>query len=115
MAHRLDSLRKAAIAIVAQGQPCTANDLANRLQQGYGASHGEANRILLELSRDGPIRRTCLGELVMPGGGRGWPELGKLIVHVVFMLPVIAFIAWVFYQLFWGASAGPPPGFPGAG
>jgi hypothetical protein len=112
MMSRHEALRRIAIDIVAESQPCTANQLVAGLREA-GASHAEANRTLFELIRDGPVRRTFFGDLYLdrhPG-----ISLGKFVVYVVFMAPIVAFIAWIFYQLFWGASADPPPGFLGAG
>ena len=66
-------LRQIAIAIVTETQPCKPNNLVARLRNQFGASHAEANRVLLELIRDGPVKRTFFGKLVVPGldGGSG--------------------------------------------
>src|SRR5262245_33844660 len=108
MESRHDTLRRMAIACVANNQSCTANQLVARLREA-GASQAEANGILFELIRDGPVRRTFTGDLYLDRPP-GIPP-GRLIVYLVFMVPIFAFIAWVFYQLVSRASTWPPPGF----
>jgi hypothetical protein len=110
---RRDDLRRGALAIVAQTQPTTPNDLTYRLRSEYGASHAEANRAMLELIRDRHLRRTPYGELVLPGAGArvggGYPVALK-VVGAILILAIVAFMAWVVYNLVMARRA--PPGVP---
>jgi hypothetical protein len=53
MAGTNQQLRRIAIAIVAEDQPCRPYHLLGRLRNEYGASHRAANETLLTLIRDG--------------------------------------------------------------
>jgi hypothetical protein len=66
MSGTTESLRWIAIGIVADCQPCRPNQLVKRLRSEYGASHRAANETLLTLIRDGRLRRTFSGKLVLP-------------------------------------------------
>jgi hypothetical protein len=108
--NRNEHLKQIAVAIVAEAQPCRPNDVVRRLRGEFGASHAEANRTLLELIRDGYLRRTFFGELVLPdwtGGsnGGGYPA-GLKVVGVLLLLVIVAFMAWVFFHLFTGQPSG---------
>ena len=61
-------LKRVAIAIVRDEQPCRPNRLVKRLRSEHGASHRAANETLLTLIRDGLLRRTFSGKLVVPAG-----------------------------------------------
>lgn len=58
-------LQRLAIEYVSQYQPCTANRLVKALREN-GASHRAANETLFALMRDGHVRRTWTGKLVLP-------------------------------------------------
>ena len=103
MPNRSQELQAIAIAIVGENQPCKPYYLLDRLKREYGASHGEANQTLLVLIRDGRLKRTFFGDLVLPGGGGNQIELVKLAIYLVFMGVIVVFIAWVFYRLFLGS------------
>jgi hypothetical protein len=60
-------LAEIAVAIVAANQPLKPNDLLKTMRKQHGASHREANTTFLMLLRDGRIRRTFTGKLVLPG------------------------------------------------
>lgn len=62
--------RQIAVAIVEQEQPCPANRLVSRLKHEFGANTAQANTTLLELIRDGAVRRTFTGKLVLPDSSR---------------------------------------------
>jgi hypothetical protein len=57
--------KQLAVQVVAQGQPCKPNDLIKALE-GYGASVRAANETLLTMIRDGQLKRTWNGKLVLP-------------------------------------------------
>ncbi len=98
MAGTDEQLRQAAIAIVAQRQPCSPYDLLDTLKRDYGASHGAANTTLLTLMRDGLLQRTFDGRLTLPGV-RARTSVGKIVVLTVFLLAILAFMAWVVYNM----------------
>src|SRR6266545_3657564 len=110
---RNEELRRSAVAIVSNSGRCTANQLVSALRHQCGASIAEANRTLLELIRDGYVKRTFFGELfVRAPGGRahgGYPVAVK-VIGVVLILAIGAFIAWGFYKLFAGNNGGPASG-----
>jgi hypothetical protein len=60
------NLIQIALSIVSESQPCKANDLVKRLRKEHGASHQQANQTLLVLIRDGYVKRTLTGKLVLP-------------------------------------------------
>jgi hypothetical protein len=101
--NRNQQLRRIAVGIVAQSGRCRPDDLVRRLRNAFGASHSEANRTLLELIRDGAVKRTFFGELYVSGtDDRGYPLALKAIGTVLIQL-IVVFMAWVFYHLFTGA------------
>jgi len=108
MPYTSQELQQIAIGVVAECQPCKPYDLLDRLKREYGASHGEANKTMLLLIRDGRLKRSFFGELTLPGGaGRTGGASGrldpmKLIIYIVFMSGILGFMAWVFYRLFLG-------------
>jgi hypothetical protein len=99
MSYTQEQLRQIAVTIVAKNQPCKPYTLLDILKRQYGASHGDANRTMLELIRDGRVKRTFFGDLVLPGGGGGGVDVGQLVVYVLFMGGILAFMAWVIYQM----------------
>jgi hypothetical protein len=95
-----DELRRAAVAIVAMHQPCSPYTLLDALKREYGASTAAANTTMLTLIRDGQLRRTFDGKLILPGGGGGGGmSMARVIVLAVFLLVIVAFMAWVFYNM----------------
>jgi hypothetical protein len=104
--HQSEDLRQIAIAAVARLQPCRPEALVSQLRQA-GASEARANRMILELIRDGNVKRTAFGELVLPGhrgsdSGFGYPIVVKLLGSLL-LLAILVFMAWVFYNLITGA------------
>lgn len=104
-------LRQFAIAVVARLQPCRPDALVSQLRLA-GASEARANRMILELIRDGSVKRTGFGELVLPShrgsdSGFGYPIVVKLFGSLL-LLAIVVFMAWVFYNLVTGRDAGPP-------
>ncbi len=57
--------KQLAMEIVARNQPCTPNHLVKALKQN-GASVQAANETLFTLMRDGYLKRTWNGKLVLP-------------------------------------------------
>ncbi len=105
------NLRQFTIAVVARLQPCRPDALVSQLRQA-GASEALANRTILELIRDGHLKRTGFGELVLPGqrgsnSGFGYPIVVKLLGSLL-LLAIVVFMAWVFYNLATRRDAGPP-------
>jgi hypothetical protein len=66
MAGTNQELRRIAIAIVGETQPCKPYELLRRLRKEYGASHRAANETILTLLRDGLLRTNFTGKLVLP-------------------------------------------------
>jgi hypothetical protein len=102
MPDRSQELQRFAVAIVAKSQPMKPYDLLNRLKSEHGASHAEANRTMLTLIRDGGLKRTFLGELVLPGASGGKVDPMQVGIYVVFMGGILAFMAFVFSRLLTG-------------
>jgi hypothetical protein len=98
MAGPNENLRRAAIAIVAERQPCSPYDLLEALRRDYGASHGAANTTMLTLIRDGLLERTFDGRLVLPGV-RARTSMGRMVVLAVFLIAILAFMTWVIYNM----------------
>jgi hypothetical protein len=88
-------LSQIAITIVAARQPCSPYTLLDRLKNDFGASTAQANTTMLTLIRDGQIRRTSDGRLVLPGYGGGGMSTMNKIVLAVFLLAIAAFMVWV--------------------
>lgn len=65
---RADSveLRAAALEVLSQQQPMSANKLLKVLRTKYGASHRAANETMFRLMHEGAIRRTFTGKLKLP-------------------------------------------------
>lgn len=59
-------LKRLAIEIVAANQPCSPNYFKRALKREGGASERAANETLLTMIRDGELRRTWNGKLVLP-------------------------------------------------
>jgi hypothetical protein len=115
VAGRHEEVRQIALVIIARYQPCTPELLINTLGTEYGVGSGEAARTLLELIRDGRVKRSAFGELSVPGvasagPGHGYPPLLKAVM-VVLLGAIVGFMAWVFYNLV-TAESGPPADFP---
>jgi hypothetical protein len=62
-----DSLRRVAIEVVGQNQPCRPYHLLGTLRQEYGASVRAANETMFTLLRDGLLKRTWTGKVKLPG------------------------------------------------
>jgi hypothetical protein len=65
MAGTTPEIMAVALAIVGQNEPCKPAQFRRELQQ-RGASVRAANETLLMLIRDGRVRRTWNGKLVLP-------------------------------------------------
>lgn len=100
MTNQIERLQQIAIRLVAETQPTSAVNVISRLKREAGASHHEANSTVLRLIRDGRVKRTFLGKLILPGAKTGGPKTGELILYIVVIGGILTFMAWVFSQMF---------------
>lgn len=96
-----------AMEIVRARGPIPAERVMSELGQ-YGVSRGYAYKAVVELIRDGHVKRTFFGEVYVPGhrqGGSGYGPAAKItvVVGLVFIVGVMATIlytAWSRGMLF---------------
>jgi hypothetical protein len=100
-------LRSIAWQIVSDRGPIPAERVINELVR-HGTSHGYAYKAVVELIRDGRVKRTFFGELYIPGRkhpGSGYGAGPKVVViigltFIIGVMATILYTAWSRGMLF---------------
>ena len=101
-------LRSIALEVVAARGPIPAERVISELTR-FGAQRGYAYKAVMELIRDGQVKRTFFGELYIPGmrgsGDSGYGPVAKAVVvfglvFVVGVMATIVYVAWSRGMLF---------------